>query len=167
MISDIKRNIKYILTKLRFLLNGVKISSRVSIEKNVQLSKGVTIGSDSYIGPNCNIRGNVIIDKYFLCADNVCLVGDEYNYSKVGSAIINSTKKMDKVTMIGCDVWVGHNVTILRGVTIGNGVIISAGSVVTKNIPNFSIVGGVPAKVIKQRFSSLEDEKKHLEKMKK
>ena len=49
--------------------------------------------------------------------------------------------------------WIGAKVNILSGVNIGNGVIIAAGSVVTKSIPPYSIVGGIPAKVIKMRFS--------------
>ncbi len=56
-------------------------------------------------------------------------------------------------TLIGCDVWVGANVTILDGIKIGHGVIIAAGAVVTKDVPDYAIVGGVPAKLIRFRFS--------------
>lgn len=59
--------------------------------------------------------------------------------------------KIKKVT-IGNDVWIGTNVTILPGVNIENGAIIAAGAVVNKDVPAYSIVGGVPAKVIKYRF---------------
>lgn len=54
---------------------------------------------------------------------------------------------------IGNDVWLGLNVTILRGVTIGDGAIVASGAVVTKDVPPYAIVGGVPAKVIKYRFN--------------
>jgi len=57
-----------------------------------------------------------------------------------------------KETNIGNDVWIGAKSIILNGVKIGNGVIIAAGSVVTKDIPSYTIVGGVPAKIIKKRF---------------
>jgi chloramphenicol O-acetyltransferase type B len=167
MINYIKRNIKYILTKIRFFFNGVKIAKNVSIEKNVQLSKGVSIGKESYIGPNSNIRGNIEIGNYFLCADNVSFVGNEYNYETVGIPIIHTNKPIEKKTIIGNDVWIGHNVTIMRGIKIGNGAIVSAGSVVTKDIDTFDIVGGIPAIFIKKRFTDKKDILLHLKKINK
>lgn len=61
--------------------------------------------------------------------------------------------------IIGNDVWIGSQVILLSGITIGHGVIISAGSIVTKDIPPYSIVGGVPARIIRKRFSEIEIEK--------
>jgi acetyltransferase-like isoleucine patch superfamily enzyme len=60
--------------------------------------------------------------------------------------------------VIGNDVWVGSGAHILQGVTIGDGAIVAAGAVVTNNIPPYSIVGGVPARVIKSRFNSRQVE---------
>ena len=65
----------------------------------------------------------------------------------------------DKKCVIGNDVWVGCNVVIMNNVTIGDGAIIAAGSVVTKDVPPYSIVAGVPAKVVKYRFTEAEIEK--------
>ncbi len=58
-----------------------------------------------------------------------------------------------KMTTIGNDVWIGHNAVIKQGVTIGDGAVIGSNAVVTKNVPPYAVVGGVPAKVIKYRFS--------------
>ncbi len=62
-------------------------------------------------------------------------------------------------TVIGNDVWVGHDATIMTGVNIGHGAIIASKAVVTKNVPPYAIVGGNPAKVVKMRFSESEIEK--------
>ena len=56
-------------------------------------------------------------------------------------------------TIIGNDVWIGHNVTIMPGIQIGDGVIVATNSTVTKNVEPYSIMGGNPAKLIKKRFS--------------
>ncbi|MGN1275552.1 MAG: CatB-related O-acetyltransferase, partial [Floccifex sp.] len=55
-------------------------------------------------------------------------------------------------TVIGNDVWIGNNVTILAGVSVGDGAVLAAGAVVTKDVPPYAIVGGVPAKILRFRF---------------
>ena len=69
-------------------------------------------------------------------------------------------KGYDKEVIIEEDVWIGSRVTILMGVTIGRGATIAAGSIVTKDVPPYTIVGGVPAKVIK-RYWTEEQIKEH------
>ena len=70
----------------------------------------------------------------------------------------------DQPVVIEDDVWVGANVTILKGVTIGHGSVVAAGAVVTKSCPPYSIIGGVPAKLIKMRFTD-DDIKEHESRM--
>lgn len=105
-------------------------------------------GSKLKIGNFCSFGRNT-----FIC------LGGEHEYrtlstypfeSKISNKIITSFSKGDIV--INDDVWIGVNVTILSGVTIGQGAIIAAGSVVTSNVEPYSIYGGVPAKLIKNRF---------------
>ena len=66
-------------------------------------------------------------------------------------------RKADWVT-IGNDVWIGHNVTVLAGVTIGTGAIVAAGAVVARDVPPYTVVGGVAAKPIKRRFTENQED---------
>jgi len=56
--------------------------------------------------------------------------------------------------IIGHDVWIGHGATVLPGVTVGNGAVIGAGAVVSKDVAPYTIVGGVPARLIRERFDA-------------
>ena len=71
----------------------------------------------------------------------------------------NQSKNTSGDIVIGNDVWIGENVTIMSGITIGNGVVIAANSTVVKNIPDYALVGGNPATIIRYRFSSEQIEK--------
>ncbi|MDK4741011.1 DapH/DapD/GlmU-related protein [Rhizobium sp. CNPSo 3464] len=69
------------------------------------------------------------------------------------------TWRRDNRVVIGHDVWIGHGATILPGVTVGNGAVIGAGAVVSKDVAPYTIVGGVPAKLIRQRFTEAVGER--------
>lgn len=66
--------------------------------------------------------------------------------------------RKDHWVTIGHDVWIGHGVTILPGVKVGTGAVIGAGAVVSKDVPNYTIVGGVAARTIRRRFSEAQEE---------
>ena len=98
-----------------------------------------------------------------MIANNVSIIGDDHFYKKTGIPIIFSGRETIKKTIIGKDCWIGAHSIIMTGVRIGDGTIVAAGSVVTKDIPEFCIYGGVPAKKIKDRFGSPEETEKHRE----
>ena len=110
-----------------------------------------------FIGKDCIIYPRVTIGAYTMLAHNVSIIGGDHEYSKVGIPIIFSGRQKIKPTRIGVDCWVGAYSIIMCGVTIGDGCIIAAGSVVTKDVEPYSVYGGVPAKKIKDRFSSKSD----------
>ena len=134
---------------LRPMSSDIKGLGNLSIGDGTSIPKGstfyctkaaLTIGNKVLFGPNPTIMtGNHRIDV-------------------LGKHIIDVTdaEKLpvdDMPVTIEDDVWCGANVTVLRGVTIGRGSVIAAGAVVTKSIPPYSIAGGIPAKVIKMRFT--------------
>ena len=111
------------------------------------------------------------IGKNVLLAPNFTAITGEHRVDVVGNYIIENVEKLpenDAPVVIEDDVWCGANVTILKGVTIGRGSVIAAGAVVTRSIPPYSIAGGVPAKVLKQRFSEdvIEEHEKLLKERK-
>jgi acetyltransferase-like isoleucine patch superfamily enzyme len=121
--------------------------------------KTIEIGSDVFIGKGAIFsasKSQIKIGNKVMFGPNVTIMGGDHNMSKVGAYMFDVQEKLpenDLPVLISNDVWVGCNATILKGVTIGEGAVIAAGSVVTSNVLPYSIVGGVPAKVIGSRFS--------------
>ena len=126
--------------------------SHVNIEKGADFGtgKGISIGNYSGIGVNCKVRGPLTIGEYVMMGPNVNILTHSHHFDRTDIPMCKQGGYFDGVT-IGNDVWIGMNTLILPGVHIGNGVIIGAGAVVTKDVPDYAVVGGVPAKVIKYR----------------
>lgn len=125
----------------------------VNIEKNADFGKGndIVIGDYSGLGVNCKVRGPLEIGANVMMGPEVRIMTSKHNTSRTDIPMrLQGDLPKQKVT-IGDDVWIGARVIILPGISIGMGAIIGAGAVVTKDVPNFAVVGGVPAKVIKYR----------------
>ena len=117
------------------------------------------------IGVNATIfttRAKVIIKQHFVAGPGLTIITGDHmpvlgrfidTVSDADKDRIDVHHEYDEDVMIEEDVWLGANVTILKCVRIGRGSIVAAGAVVTKDVPRYSIVGGVPAKIIKQRMS--------------
>ncbi len=106
----------------------------------------ITIGKNVFINACCKFQdqGGIIIGDNVLIGHSVVIT--TLNHDITPRTRVNMTPKQVK---IGSNVWIGSNVTILPGVEIGEGAVIGAGSVVTKDVPQYSIAAGNPAKVIK------------------
>ena len=126
--------------------NNFRIYSgaKVYVNRNAVLSLG-----SGYINHNLNLScfSKIEIGEGVAISENVT-IRDSDNHQ-----IIGSEKPITLPVKIGDHVWIGMNVTILKGVIIGDGAIIAAGSVLNKNVPNNALVGGVPAKVIKNNVA--------------
>ena len=108
----------------------------------------VTIGSYTRIGLHCTIIGPVRIGSHVNLAQGITVTALNHNFLDTSLRIDQQGVSTKPVT-IGDDVWIGANATILPGVTIGNHVVVAAGAVVTHDVPANTVVGGIPAKVLK------------------
>ena len=109
----------------------------------------VIIGDHTRIGIHNTIIGPVSIGNHVNLAQGITVTALNHNFTDTSKRIDEQGISTKQVT-IGDDVWIGANAVILPGVTIGRHVVVAAGAVVTKDVPDNCIVGGVPAKVIKQ-----------------
>ena len=108
----------------------------------------VTIGNHTRIGIHCTVIGPVCIGNHVNLAQGITVTALNHTF-KDTSKRIDEQGISTKPVVIGDDVWIGANAVILPGVTIGRHVVVAAGAVVTKDVPDYSLVAGVPAKILK------------------
>lgn len=129
-----------------------------SVGNNVNIEKGATfespyikIGDNSGIGVNAHLHGTITIGDDVMMGAECIIYTRNHNTSSVDEPMRNQGFLEEKPVVIGSDVWVGGRVIILPGVKIGKGSVIGAGSVVTKEVPEYTVVAGNPAVVKKYR----------------
>lgn len=162
-IRQFLRNVKYEVLRLKFKLLGYEVGKHFVVGKKSYVEKkGFKAGHNVYIGPYSYIGPNTEIGDFGMLSDHIHIIGDDHVFEKVGTPIILAGRPIDQPkTVIESDVWIGHAVTIMRGVVIGEGSIVGANSVVTKDIPPYSIYAGNPAKFIRNRFVNEDDKQAH------
>jgi acetyltransferase-like isoleucine patch superfamily enzyme len=122
--------------------NGVQFSPNIEIGDNVQIEHDCHIGCINHI----TIGKNVLIASGVYISDHM---HGNPDYSDIKLPPISRTLSSKGPVIIGDNVWIGERAVILPNVTIGESSIVAANAVVTRNIPSFTIVAGVPAKIIK------------------
>lgn len=163
-------DIKLIFTQLYNKVYSPVFKKRMgSCGKNVYFSpldstfyyENLYVGNNVYIGDHADFvstRSKIIINDHVMFGPHVSIRGGDHRSDIVGRYIdevkdIDKLPQNDKDVIFEGDNWIGMNSTILKGVTISRGSIVAAGSVVVKSTPPYSIVGGVPARVLKMRFT--------------
>ena len=122
----------------------------VDIGRKAKLSSHISLGDNSGIGDSCYFQGEVVIKNDVMIAPQVSFIATSHNFSDL-NVPMNQQGMISKKITIEDNVWIEYRAIILAGVTVGTGSIIGAGSVVTKDVPSNTIVGGIPARVVKQR----------------
>lgn len=123
---------------------------KLCVKNRAEISLNSSVGYDSELGTRCMVQANVSLGDHVIMGPDVKIYSRNHKDDRLDIPIQKQGKHY-LTTKIGNDVWIGANVVITAGVTVGNHVIIAAGAVVTKDVADYSVVGGVPAKVIRMR----------------
>lgn len=169
---SVDRAIRLLRLRLRFpgrTINSPHIASSVTlgrgcrINAGVLVAPGVSIGDYTYVNDGTTVGSGTI--GRFCSIGYACGVGMHEHpldflstspHLYGGQNLFGAKAIWDdfpRPPTIGSDVWVGSNVTILQGTTVGHGAVVAAGAVVTKDVPPYAIAVGVPARVVRHRFS--------------
>lgn len=154
----------------RFVLRKLAVRANVAVGEGFHAGPGsilwapnaLSIGRDVYVGKNVTLQIDGTVGDGVLFANGSGVVGkNDHDYRQVGTTVrhaswVGDNPHLSLSTFIGSDVWVGFNAVVYSGLKIGNSSIIAAGAVVTKDVPDNSIVAGSPARVIKPRFTDGE-----------
>lgn len=146
--------------KINYVYQG-RSGIEISNAKKFRIAITSHLKSDTFI----EAEGGVTIGEYFHTGRGLTIFSSNHVYDS-NDYIPYAEESVNKPVVIKDFVWFGANVTVCPGVTVGEGVIVGAGAVLTKDVPDFAVVGGNPAKVIKYRdiksFKKLKAEKKFL-----
>lgn len=125
----------------------------VNIEHGANFGTGynLRIGDNSGLGVNCVIPDGSIIGRDVMMGPNCYIHSRNHKFDRIDIPMIQQGYSEVKPCIIDDDVWIGRNVTIMVGRHISKGTIVAANSVVTKDFPPYSIIGGNPAKIIRER----------------
>ncbi len=137
---------------------GISVGSHSMFGRGTRLSSKlgtISIGDDCGFGAgitvHSSLKGSVTIGNKCIIAGHTYIGGGQYHTERCDVAIVDQGHIENEHLVIGDNCWIGAGAVIVNGITIGNDAIVAAGAVVTKDVPAFAVVAGVPARVIKTR----------------
>ncbi len=145
----------FVSRKAKVFTSSLCLGDRTCLAADTNLTGDITFGSDCSLNFFAVIEGKVTIGDGVRIAPHAVIMAANHHHDKIDVPIFKQGGVQEGI-VIEDDVWIGAGVKVLDGVTVGAHSILGAGAVVTKDIPPYSIVGGVPAKVIKDRRSGLK-----------
>ncbi len=114
------------------------------------ITDSVTLGDNCSVNPYVTLRGKLTAGDGVRIGAYTCMVGFNHGFDRIDIPIYEQPH-VSKGIILGDDVWVGAHVTVLDGVRVGSHTILAAGAIVTKDVPDYAIVGGNPARVLRMR----------------
>lgn len=120
--------------------------------RHCEVSRDLVAGAYSFVNSGCVLYPGTELGNFVQLGPEVSIIGQDHNFDRAGTPICFSGRPALRRTQIEDDVWIGHRAIISTGVHIGRGAIVAAGSVVTRDVDAYAIVGGVPARKIRERF---------------
>ena len=148
--------LRYICCKNIFRFCG----ANVNIERMAFFGSGLklSIGDNSGLGINCVVPSDIIIGRNVMMGPNVYILAANHQFNRTDIPMCNQAGSIAKQTIIEDDIWIGRQVIFTPGRKVKMGSIIGAGTVLTKDFPEFSIIGGNPAKLIRSRLETVKKE---------
>jgi len=152
VFGPLSENIRYVFAKLIFKECG----TNVNVGQGARFGNGrnIRIGDNSSIGINAKVPDNIVIGRDVMMGLNVTIFSSNHEFSRTDIPMRKQGYRKYEPTVIEDDVWIGSGAYIMPGIRIRKGTIIAAGAVLTKEFPEYSIVGGNPARLIKSRIET-------------
>jgi len=144
----------YIAPDCNFYTDKAELGNNVLIGSQVTLRGNISLGNDVSVNPQTNIIGNVKVGNAVRIASGVQIFGFNHGFDRVDRFIKDQPISSEGIS-IEDGTWIGAGVSIVDGVTIGAHSIVAAGATVTKSFPKFSVIGGTPAKLLKNRLTDI------------
>ncbi|MBB3360523.1 acetyltransferase-like isoleucine patch superfamily enzyme [Novosphingobium sp. BK486] len=157
--SSVKARVRYWLNAglSRFLRLG-EIGEGFQLGVRTSVPEASRLGRFGYIGAGFHAESPVVLGDLVMLSTGITIVGNDHGLDDVATCMRLAFRWEHKITVFEADSWIGHGVILRAGVRIGRGAVVAAGSVVTKDVAPFTIVGGNPARLIRKRFTTDEQQ---------